>query len=79
MGKSSLAVNIASNIAVNQNTPVGIFSLEMSNDQIIDRLIAGFSNETQLFLFIRFQIESVNIRTQAVIIRTPKQIILFDN
>ncbi|HHE76779.1 MAG TPA: replicative DNA helicase [Candidatus Parcubacteria bacterium] len=44
MGKSSLALNIAANIAVNQKIPVGIFSLEMSNDQIIDRLIATFSN-----------------------------------
>ena len=44
MGKSALAVNIAANIAITQNIPVGIFSLEMSNDQIIDRLIASFSN-----------------------------------
>ncbi len=44
MGKSSLALNIAANIAVNEKIPVGIFSLEMSNDQIIDRLIAGFAN-----------------------------------
>ena len=44
MGKSALAVNIAANIATTQNIPVGIFSLEMSNDQIIDRLIASFSN-----------------------------------
>lgn len=44
MGKSSLALNIAANIAINQKKPVGMFSLEMSNDQIIDRLIAGFSN-----------------------------------
>jgi len=41
MGKSSLALNIATNIAVNQKIPVGIFSLEMSNDQVIDRLIAA--------------------------------------
>jgi replicative DNA helicase len=44
MGKSALALNIAANIAINQKTPVGMFSLEMSNDQIIDRLIAGHSN-----------------------------------
>ncbi len=44
IGKSSLALNIASNIAINQKLPVGMFSLEMSNDQVIDRLIAGFSN-----------------------------------
>lgn len=43
MGKSSLALNFASNIAVSQKTPVGIFSLEMSMDQVVDRLISGIS------------------------------------
>ncbi|MFH1643430.1 MAG: replicative DNA helicase [Patescibacteria group bacterium] len=41
MGKSALAMNIASNVACNHNVPVGIFSLEMSRDQVIDRLIAA--------------------------------------
>ncbi|MBL7156505.1 MAG: replicative DNA helicase [Candidatus Pacebacteria bacterium] len=41
MGKSSLATNIAANIAIKENIPVGIFSLEMSKDQVVDRLIAG--------------------------------------
>lgn len=40
MGKTALAVNIASHIAINEKIPVGIFSLEMSKDQLIDRLIA---------------------------------------
>jgi len=40
MGKSSLAMNIASHIAINEKIPVGIFSLEMSKDQLVDRLIA---------------------------------------
>ncbi len=40
LGKSALAINMAANIAILQKTPVGIFSLEMSKDQIIDRLIA---------------------------------------
>lgn len=44
LGKSALAVNIAANIAINEKVPVGIFSLEMSKDQIVDRLIAGLSN-----------------------------------
>jgi replicative DNA helicase len=43
MGKSALAVNFASNIALQQNIPVGIFSLEMSRDQIVDRLISSVS------------------------------------
>ncbi len=43
LGKSALALNFASNIAVNHKIPVGIFSLEMSKDQIVDRLIASYS------------------------------------
>jgi replicative DNA helicase len=42
MGKSAFASNIARNVA-KQNTPVGMFSLEMSVDQIVDRLIADIS------------------------------------
>ena len=44
LGKSALAVNFAANIAINQKIPVGLFSLEMSKDQVVDRLIAGLSN-----------------------------------
>ena len=44
MGKSSLALDIARNIAVFENLPVGIFSLEMSKDQLIERLLASHAN-----------------------------------
>ena len=40
MGKSSLAMNIASHAAIDEKKSVAIFSLEMSRDQLIDRLIA---------------------------------------
>lgn len=40
-GKSALALNFASHIASVEQVPVGIFSLEMSRDQIVDRLIAA--------------------------------------
>ncbi len=40
LGKSSLAFNIALNASMNHKVPVGIFSLEMSKDQIIDRFIS---------------------------------------
>ncbi len=43
MGKSSLASEIAKNVAMNHDIPVGIFSLEMSVDQIVDRLVASIS------------------------------------
>lgn len=42
-GKSALALNFASNIALREEVPVGVFSLEMSTDQIVDRLIAAES------------------------------------
>lgn len=44
MGKTSLALDIARMTAVNHNTPVGIFSLEMSSQQLVDRMLAAQSN-----------------------------------
>jgi replicative DNA helicase len=41
MGKSALSIDIARNVACRYKIPVGIFSLEMSRDQIVDRLIAA--------------------------------------
>lgn len=41
MGKTSLAMNIAQNVAVKSGVPVGIFSLEMSKEQLIDRMLSG--------------------------------------
>ncbi len=44
LGKSSLALDIARNVAVSSKVPVGIFSLEMSTDQVTDRIIAAQGN-----------------------------------
>lgn len=44
LGKTSLALDIARYAAVKEKLPVGIFSLEMSKDQLIDRLIAAESS-----------------------------------
>jgi replicative DNA helicase len=41
LGKSAMATDIARHVACDHKIPVGIFSLEMSRDQIIDRLIAA--------------------------------------
>ena len=41
LGKSAMATDIARHVALERKIPVGIFSLEMSKDQIIDRLIAA--------------------------------------
>ena len=41
MGKSSLALNIARNAAVGQGARVAIFSLEMSKEQLVQRLLSS--------------------------------------
>jgi len=41
MGKTSFALNLAENAAIEEKIPVGIFSLEMSKDQLVDRLLAS--------------------------------------
>jgi replicative DNA helicase len=43
VGKTSLALDIARNAAVRHNVPVGIFSLEMSSEQLVDRMLAAES------------------------------------
>jgi replicative DNA helicase len=41
IGKTTLALDMARNVAVKNKIPVGIFSLEMSSDQLIDRMLAA--------------------------------------
>ncbi len=41
MGKTAFALSMAKNIAVDQNIPVALFSLEMSNVQLINRVIVN--------------------------------------
>ncbi|MFC1609169.1 replicative DNA helicase, partial [Patescibacteria group bacterium] len=41
IGKTTFALDIARNIGTKAKVPVGIFSLEMSSDQLIDRMIAA--------------------------------------
>jgi replicative DNA helicase len=52
MGKTALALNIAHSIAVKERLPVGIFSIEMSAEQLAQRLIS-----------IQAQIESQRLRS----------------
>ncbi|MDO8482271.1 MAG: replicative DNA helicase [bacterium] len=44
MGKTSLALDIARQAAVNHKVPVGIFSLEMSSQQLVDRMLSSTSS-----------------------------------
>lgn len=41
VGKTTLALDIARRVAVNANVPVGIFSLEMSKEQLSDRMLCA--------------------------------------
>lgn len=43
VGKTSLALDIARNAAMRHGVPVGIFSLEMSSQQLVDRMLASES------------------------------------
>jgi replicative DNA helicase len=40
MGKTSFALNIARNASIEQNAGVAIFSLEMSGEELVTRLIS---------------------------------------
>jgi replicative DNA helicase len=40
MGKTAFVLNLAHNVAVNSKEPVLIFSLEMSKEQLVDRLLS---------------------------------------
>jgi replicative DNA helicase len=40
-GKTSLALDIARHVAVKEKIPVGIFSLEMSKEQVVDRILCA--------------------------------------
>ena len=46
LGKTAFALDIARHAAVKNKIPVGIFSLEMSREQVVDRLIAAEAQVT---------------------------------
>src|SRR3989338_1536707 len=41
IGKTTLALNIALHVATKEKIPVGFFSLEMSKEELVDRLLVG--------------------------------------
>ena len=43
MGKTAFCLNVAANAALEHNVPTAIFSLEMSRDQLVERLLASES------------------------------------
>ncbi len=55
MGKTALALNVVENVSLKSNLPVGIFSLEMSSEQLLHRIICSQS-----------EVESTKIQTGAI-------------
>lgn len=55
MGKTALALNIAENVCFKNNLPVGIFSLEMTADQLLHRIVCS-----------QAEVESDKIRTGSI-------------
>lgn len=55
MGKTSFALNIAENVCFKSNIPVGIFSLEMSAEQLVHRIVCS-----------QAEVESDKIKTGAL-------------
>ena len=44
VGKSSFVLDIIRNVSVRQKIPVGLFSLEMSKEQLVDRMLCSEAN-----------------------------------
>lgn len=40
-GKTALTLNIAQHVGINEKKPIGIFSLEMSKEELVDRLLVA--------------------------------------
>jgi replicative DNA helicase len=55
MGKTAFALNVAQNVCFRNNMPVGIFSLEMTAEQLVDRIVSAQS-----------EVEADKIRTGAL-------------
>ncbi len=55
MGKSALAINIAESVCMKSNIPVGVFSLEMTAEQLVHRMICA-----------QAQVQADKIRTGAL-------------
>ncbi len=50
MGKTALALNIAEHVAIEKKTPVGVFSIEMTREQLALRLLCGRAKVSQHLL-----------------------------
>ena len=74
MGKSSLAFNIAINVAQKEKVPVAIFSLEMSKEYIWNNFIDSVLLNTYFFIDDTPAISVENIRKKCIRLKQEKNI-----
>ncbi|WDU52944.1 replicative DNA helicase [Taylorella equigenitalis] len=48
MGKTSLAMNIVENVAINEKKPVAVFSMEMDSSQLVQRMLGSIARVDHL-------------------------------
>lgn len=70
MGKTSLAMNIAQHVAIREQQPVGVFSLEMSRQELALRILSSESRVP----FGKLRTAHLSPAEWAKIMRTEKQI-----
>lgn len=79
VGKTSMALNIAQHAAIKEGKRVAVFSLEMSKDQLITRLLAGESG-VDIFRIRRGEVEGFDLaRIAAAVYRLESAKIFIDD
>jgi len=74
MGKSSLAFNIALNVAKKGKVPVLVFSLEMSKEYILNNFIDSNLSNTKIIIEDTPGISAENIRKQCIKLKKEENI-----
>jgi replicative DNA helicase len=71
LGKSSIAMNFAENIAITQRVPVGIFSLEMTKDSLVLRTLCSRAevNIRHVSNGYLTEIQKQNVHREALVLR----------
>lgn len=79
VGKTAMALNIAHHAAIKEGKRVAVFSLEMSKDQLVTRLMAGVSG-VDIFRIRRGEVEGMNLaRIAAAVYRLETATIYIDD
>jgi replicative DNA helicase len=79
MGKTTLALDIARQAALKQGTPTIIFSLEMSTQQLVDRMLAAESKDYQPKMnFQKFVIPLTDFQKLQFLLMTWLAILLYE-